>query len=168
MRHAGQEGPRVDGHIVATRGHGFVVALARDLDPFQVGVLLVCLIYGVITTGWYGTLASLSVRNYPGIGGRVFLVSLAVGSLTALLGLTRNSLTGMRIEQAGLWLLTFMCTAYALWSPFSLGWRAAPLTLWLGLLVAVPSFILAIRRGRQIRLAEEHLRARREAQDAGQ
>jgi hypothetical protein len=168
MRHAEQEGPRTGGYVISTPGRGFVIALARDLDPFQVGVLLVCLIYGVVATGWYGTLASLSVRNYPGIGGRVFLASLAVGSFTALLGLTRNSLRGMRIEQAGLWLLATMCTAYALWSPFSLGWRAVPLTLWLGLLVAVPSLVLALRRGRQIRAAEDHLRARREANDAGQ
>lgn len=168
MRHTGQEGLRSTGHIMPTPGRGFVLALARDLDPFQIGVLLVCLIYGVLATGWYGTLASLSVRNYPGIGGRVFLASLAIGAFTALLGLAKNSLRGMRIERAGLWLLAAMTTAYAIWSPFSLGWRAAPLTLWLGLLVAIPSAFVALRRGRQIRAAEDYLRARQEAQDAGQ
>lgn len=143
-------------------GRGRVIAVVRDFDPFQAGVLIVCLIYGIIATGWYGTLASGSVRNYPGIGGRVFLASLAIGSFTALVGMVQNNLRGMRLERAGLWLLVFMCAAYAVWSPSSLGWRALPLTLWLGLLVSVPSLVVARRRGRQINQAEQALRARPE------
>lgn len=148
-------------------GRGRVIAVVRDFDPFQAGVLIVCLIYGTLATGWYGTLASNSVRNYPGIGGRVFLAALAVGSFTALAGMAQNSLRGMQLERAGLWLLVFMCAAYALWSPTALGLRALPLTLWLGLLVSGPSLVVAVRRGRQINQAEKALRARPEDPDDG-
>lgn len=133
---------------------GQVLALPRDAEPFQVGVLVMCLFYGLIGSMFYEQLAATPIRRYPEPGGRVFLALLALGALTALLGLVRDTLQGLRLERAGLWLLVCLCAAYSIWTPFAVGFRGLPLMMFLGILVTVPGYVLVRRRTRQIRAAE--------------
>ena len=142
--------------------HGHLLAIPRDPEPFEVATLGVCLLYGVIGSVWYDQVASAAIRAYPGIGGRTFLACLTVGSMTALYGLSVATLRGMRLERAGLRLLVFLCLAFAIWSPIAANARGVGLMAYMGLLVTIPSFFVARRRGRQIRAAEHALRARPE------
>jgi hypothetical protein len=137
-----------------TDGEGRVLALPRERDPFMVCVLAVCVLYASIALVFYDQLAATSIRMYPYFGGRVFLVLLGLGSLTASIGVHLRSVTGMRAERAGLNLLAVVCATYALWTPFAIGSRGLPLILFMGVMIAVPSYVAARRLGRQIRQAE--------------
>lgn len=145
-----------------THGDGHTLALTREQNPFAVAALGVSFLYGLVCTVFYESLAATSIKLYPWMGGRVFLAGLMLGALTALAGMRSNTLTGMRTEQAGLYLLAMLCTSYALWTPFSVGWRGLGLVLFMGVLIAAPAFVVARRLGRQLRQAEAALEARQE------
>lgn len=137
-----------------TDGDGRVLALPRERDPFMVCVLAVCFLYSILALVFYGAMASTSIRAYPPFGGRAFLTLLGAGSLTALVGLQVRTMTGMRVERAGLNLLALTCASYAVWSPFVVGPRGLSLILYMGVMIAVPSYLVARRLGRQLHQAE--------------
>lgn len=153
--------------MVIPEQRGKVLALPREADPFQVAALSLCLLYGTLASAFYDELSATSVRLYPGIGGRVFLAGLILGSLTALAGIRIKNLRGMRLERSGLLLLVTLCGLYTVWTPFSVGWRGLGLILWMGILVSVPGYVVARRRGRQIKAAERVLRGRPEVAPDG-
>lgn len=132
-----------DGHLV----------IGREVEPFEVSVLAVSLLYGLLGTFKY-ELAATSIRMYPGYGGRVFLVLLALGALVALMGVANRSRWGMRLEGGGLTLLSVLGAGYALWTPFSVGSRGLGLLLFLGLVLFFPSALLAWRLRRYLRRAQ--------------
>jgi hypothetical protein len=142
--------------------HGGPLAVPREVEPFQVATLFLSLFYGVVASAWYEQVASTSIKLYPGPGGRIFLAGLVLGSLTALLGIRNKTLRGIRVERSGLLLLALWGSLYAVWTPFAIGWRGLGLILWMGLLISVPGYIVARRRGKAIDAAERALRARPE------
>lgn len=162
MRHLRRTGERTGPHMAIQDSQGQLLAIPRELEPFEVAVLGICLLYGVLGSIFYNQTASAAIRSYPGLGGRVFVAGLAVGGVTALYGLARPTLRGMRLERAGLWLLVSLCLAFTAWSPFATTARGLGLMIYMGILVTIPSFVVARRRGRQIRAAEKALRARPE------
>lgn len=127
--------------------------VGREIEPFEVGVLTMSLLYGLLGTFKYD-LAATSIRLYPGYGGRIFLVLLASGALLGLMGVANRSRWGMRLEGAGLSLLSILGLGYALWTPFSVGARGIGLLMFLGLLLFGPSLFLALRLRRYLRRAE--------------
>lgn len=150
------------------RPEGRVIALPRERSPFQVCVLAVGLLYAIVTTIWYGSLAATSVKMFPAPGGRIFLVLLGLGCGSTLVGLWQRGIQGLQVERAGLWLLVCLCLSYTLWTPFAVGVRGIGLMLWMGILLALPSAIVAVRLGRQIKDAEEAVaRARPSEGDDG-
>jgi hypothetical protein len=138
-----------DGHVLAE----------RQVDPFEAGVLVLCLLYGGLGLAWFDRFAGRAVKLYPYIGGRVFLAMLFIGSVTALLGLTRSTVTGLRLERAGLWLLVSLGAGYAVWTPLAVGWSALSVILFFGILLFVPGAVVAWRRGRLIAQVERALTA---------
>jgi hypothetical protein len=150
-----------------TDSQGHVVALPREREPFQVCALAVSLLYAVVGTAAYERLAATSIRLFPFSGGRVFLILLGVGALTALAGLYTRSLRGMRVEMAGLTLLVSLCFSYVLWTPFSVGLRGLGLMLYMGVLIMVPAAIRVRRLRGQIKAAEEALGDARRTRPTG-
>lgn len=141
--------------------------IGREVEPFELCVLLLSLTYGLLGMFRYD-LAATSIRMYPGYGGRAFLVLLALGALVGLAGVANRSRWGMRLEHAGLMLLSLLGFGYALWTPFSVGSRGAGLLLFLGVLLFVPSLWLALRLRKYLRRAEALDRnANREAARGG-
>jgi hypothetical protein len=143
------------------------LVIGREIEPFEVAVLTISLMYGLVATFRYD-LAATSVRMYPGYGGRFFLVLLALGGLVGLMGVLNRSRWGMRLEGAGLTLLSILGLAYGLWTPFSVGARGVGLLLFLGVLLFVPSAVLARRLRRYLRRAEEMEAARAAARAAAE
>lgn len=133
-----------DGHIL----------LERKVEPFEVGVLLICLLYGGLGQVWFERLAGRAIKLYPVLGGRAFLALLFLGSLTALAGLALPTIRGLRMEHAGLWLLVYLGAGYAVWTPFSAGVAGLPLMLFFGMMLFVPGFFVARKRGKLIQAAE--------------
>lgn len=129
------------------------LVIGREIEPFEVAVLVMSLLYGLLGTFKYD-LAATSIRMYPGYGGRIFLVLLALGALIGLMGVVNRSRWGMRLEGAGLTLLSILGLAYAIWTPFSVGARGIGLLMFLGLILFVPSLILALRLRRYLLRAE--------------
>lgn len=140
--------------MVLKDNRGHVLGLAREPDPFEVATLFLCLIYGALGSIMYDRLAGRSIKLYPFFGGRVFLVLLTIGSTTALFGLARNNLRGLRLERAGLWLLVSLGASYAVWTPFSVGWAGLPLIMFFGIMLWLPGTVVAVRRGKLITQAE--------------
>lgn len=130
------------------------VLIGRDREPYEITVLLLGLLYGVICTFRYD-LAATSIRTYPGIGGRVFLALLALSSLVGLLGVASRSVTGIRMEGSALTLQACLGLAYSMWTPFVVGTRGLGLILFLGLILTIPSTIVAWRLRRYLRAADE-------------
>jgi len=135
------------------------LVIGREIEPFEVGVLTISLTYGLVGTFRYD-LAATSIQRYPGLGGRIFLVLLALGGLVGLMGVVNRSRWGMRLEGAGLTLLSILGLAYGIWTPFSVGTRGVGLLLFLGVLLFGPSAILARRLRRYLRRAEQMEAAR--------
>lgn len=133
------------------------VLAERTIDPFEAGVLVLALIYGGLGLAWFDRFAGRVVKLYPVIGGHAFLALLFLGSLTALLGLVRSTLAGLRLERAGLWLLVSLGGGYAVWTPLAVGWGALSLILFFGIMLFVPGAVVARRRGRLIRQVERAL-----------
>lgn len=129
-----------DGHVLAE----------RRVDPFEVGVLVLGMLYGGLGLAWFDRFAGRAIQLYPLIGGRVFLAMLFIGSVTALAGLSRGTLRGLRLERAGLWLLVSLGAAYTLWTPVVVGWRGLSLILFFGIMLFVPGAFVAYRRGKLI------------------
>ena len=129
------------------------LVIGREVEPFEVAVLGLSLLYGLLGTFKYD-LAATSIRMYPGYGGRIFLVLLALGALVGLMGVVNRSRWGMRLEGAGLTLLSVLGLAYAIWTPFSVGTRGLGLLLFLGVLLFAPSIFLAVRLRRYLRRAD--------------
>lgn len=128
--------------------------IGRAPEPFEIGALLLAFTYGVLCTIRYD-LAATSIREYPGVGGRVFVGLLALGALVALTGVMNRSLWGIRLESAGLTIIGCLGAAYALWAPFSIGLRGLGLILFLGVLLAGPSMWVVLRLRRYIKAAEQ-------------
>lgn len=136
-----------------TDGKGRLVAVVREPEPFEVMVAWTAMLYGVVCSLDY-SLAATAIRTYPFFGGRVFLAGMALAALTILVGVMRRSEVGMKIERAGLLLLSTLACGYLLWAPFAVGKRGIGLMLFLGLVMAVPSFIVARRLGKYIQDVE--------------
>lgn len=135
---------------------GRVIAVAREREPYELAVLALCLAYAAVCS-WDFELAATAIRTYPFYGGRVFLGLLVLGAGTALAGALRNTLTGMKLEKAGLSLLASVCAGYLVWAPFAIGWRGIGLMLFLGALGALPAVVVARRLGRIVDAAERAL-----------
>jgi len=145
---------------VITRDRRGRVLAERSIDPFEVGTLVICVLYGLVGLAWYDTLTLRTVKLYPFIGGRVFLAALAIGSATALIGLARNNLRGLRLERAGLRLLVCLGVSFALWTPFTAGAGGISMLVSFGILLGVPGAVVSYRRGLLIRKLEGVNRAR--------
>lgn len=154
-----EEGPMSD-MIKDPAGH--LLAVERKREPFELAALFICWLSGMTGSLWYDTLADDSIRAYPGVGGRVFLALMVVGSGTALIGVFQRSLTGMRLERAGLWLLVSLCLSFTVWTPFAVGWEGLGMVLFFGLLVAGPGFYVARRLTRLIDAVELAINDRQE------
>lgn len=156
MRHSYPE--REDDPTVGIHDHVGRLALTRSIEPFELGALAACLLYGTVGSIWYDRATGTALRDYPGFGGRVFLLGLVVGATAALLGLARNTLDGLRTERNGLRLLFWLGLAYTVWAPFSsAGWRGLGLMVFMGGIAWVPALFVARRRSRQIAAAETAL-----------
>lgn len=131
----------------------------RPVDPFEVGTLVLCLLYGLAGIALYDRLNLRTIKLYPFIGGRVFLAALAIGSATALLGLLRNNLRGLRLERAGLWLLVSLGASFALWTPFTAGTGGVSMLVSFGILLFAPGALVAYQRGQLIKRIERASRA---------
>lgn len=141
------------------------VLIGRDPEPYEITVLILGFLYGIICTFRYD-LAATSIRTYPGIGGRVFLVLLAFSSFVGLVGLASRSMTGIRLEGSALTLQACLGLAYSMWTPFVVGTRGLGLILFLGLILTIPSTFVALRLRRYLRKADEV--ARRLAEQAAE
>lgn len=130
------------------------VMVTREVDPFELGVLLVSLAYGLICLAAFEKFAATSIKLYPFYTGRVFVALLVVGSMAALLGVAMRSLLGLRLELAGLTLLCALGASYTLWTPFTVGARGMGLVLFLGMVITFPSFVVARRRRKQVEALE--------------
>jgi len=111
-------------------------------EPFEVTLLLVCLLYGVAGLAFYDHITSLAIRLYPEPGGLVFLASLAFGAAVTLYGLFGRdwqTSTGVRTERAGLVMLLGMSLAFTVWTPFALGLRGMGILMFLGVAIAAPA-----------------------------
>lgn len=133
--------------MTAANRDGPIVAVPKP-DPFRVAVLVVCALYAAFGSVWWDRLASTSLKLYPYQGGRVFLILLGVGAGTALGGMTVKSLPAVRVQAAGMWLLTSTGMAFTVWTPFAVGARGLPAMLFAGVLVAIPALVVARRLGR--------------------
>jgi hypothetical protein len=116
------------------------VVIPRRIDYFELGVFSFATLYGVITLVNYSSLAARSVQVYPGVGGKVFLIMLAVGGCTGLVSFAFRSLMGLKLELASLTLLVCLCLAYTLWTPFSVGVQGIGLLLSLAVLIGIPGY----------------------------
>lgn len=122
------------------------IAVPRERNPFELWLMAATLLYGLVCSVAYD-LAATSIRMYPGLGGRLFLVLLVVGSAVTLTGLAMRTANGLRVELAGLTILVGLCLAYIVWAGFSVGLRGVGLVLFMGVAIAGPG----IQRGIQLR-----------------
>lgn len=132
-----------------------VIPIPRHVDYFEVGAFGVCALYGLITLVRYDQLASIALKAYPSPGGLIYVTLLTAGGVTGLAGHVLKSLTGLRLELAGLTLLVLLCVAYTLWTPFSAGWRGVGLLMFMGILIAVPGFFARRRLAKYIHKVED-------------
>lgn len=130
------------------------VVITRPIDYFEVGVFVICVLYGVITLSRYQELASNAVKLYPWPGGVIFLTALVVGGATGLISFTFKTIKGPKLELAGLTLLVVFCLAYSLWASFAVGARGVGLLLWMGILIAGPGYFTRRRLARYIHRLE--------------
>jgi hypothetical protein len=130
------------------------VVITRPVDYFEIGVFVICVLYGVITLTRYQELASNAVKLYPGVGGVIFLVVLVVGGATGLVSFAFKTIKGPKLELAGLTLLVVFCLAYSLWASITVGARGIGLLLWMGILIAGPGYLTRRRLARYIHRLE--------------
>jgi len=135
-------------------GERKVMVISRPVDYFEVGAFGICAFYGVIALSKYQELAATSIKMYPGAGGVIFLFLLIVGGATGLVSFAFKTITGPRVELAGLTLLVILCLAYSVWTPFSVGVRGIGLLLFMGILIGIPGIFTRRRLIRYINRLE--------------
>jgi hypothetical protein len=127
------------------------LTVIRVIDYFEVGSFAICTLYGLIALVRYDQVAAASVKMYPGAGGVIFLAMLTLGGATGLFSYGFHTITGLKLELAGLTLLIPLCIAYAVWTPFSVGIpRGLGLILFMGVLIGIPGFFTRRRLKRYI------------------
>lgn len=130
------------------------VVFIRPFDYFEMAVFLYSTAWGVVSLSRYD-LAASSLRAYPGLGGPIFLVLLIIGGVIGLYSWTLKTITGPRLERAALTLLSLLCLAYVVWTPFSVGVRGISFILAMAILIAGPGALKTRRLTREIRRMEE-------------
>lgn len=141
------------------------VVIVRPVDFFEIGVFSYATLWGVVSLTRYD-LATNALRMYPGHGGLVFLCLLVLGGLVGLYSWTMKTITGPRLEQAALTFLAFLCLAYVVWTPFSVGARGMTFLLAMAILIAGPGAFKARRLGHEIKEMQA-VAKRVSGQDAG-
>lgn len=141
------------------------VVIVRPVDFFEIGVFCYAILWGVFSLIRYDV-ATNALRMYPVGGGLIFLSLLVLGGLVGLYSWTLKTITGPRLERAALTFLAFLCLAYVVWTPFSVGVRGMTLLLAMAILIAGPGAFKARRLGHDIKEMQA-LAQRVNGQDAG-
>jgi hypothetical protein len=129
---------------------------ASTRNPFQVFLILAMGIQAIIGSFYFNQAASAALRAFPEPWGRVFLAFTAVTCVVVLVGMSRpNSPEGILIERAGLYGLSGVTIAYALWAIGQSGFRATSFALILGAMG-----MSGVCRARQITRAYNNARRR--------
>lgn len=119
------------------------VTFVRTVEPFRIAVYLFAVLWGSLTILNFGQSANSAIRQYPGMGGWIFLVLLTIGGATSLLSYLMKTVVGLKVEVAGLTLLILLCLAYTVWTPFSVGFlRGLGLQLSMLILIAIPGYFV--------------------------
>lgn len=130
------------------------VVIVRPIDYFEIGVFLYSTAWGVVSLIRFD-LAAMSLRAYPGQGGRIFLVLLIIGGVIGLYSWTVKTINGPRLERAALTFLSLLCLAYVVWTPFSVGVRGISFLLAMAVLIAGPGGFKVRHLSRSIQSMEE-------------
>lgn len=93
-----------------------MIVIPSGRNPFEVAILLACVMFGLTGLFAYDEVATNSLRAFPELWGKVFLGSLVVGAGVALVGIARSNLVGLFQERSGLVVLIGACSSYALWA----------------------------------------------------
>ena len=112
------------------------VVISSPREPVAVTVLAAFLLFCVIATFFYDTVATNTLRAFGDIGGRVFLLLLAIGCTLYLLAAWVDTPQAvLRFERPGWLLLTSVFLLFGTWSVFLSGARATAFFLVLFALV---------------------------------
>lgn len=112
------------------------VLISSPREPVAVTVLSAFLLFCVLATFAYDKVATNTLRAFGDIGGRLFLVLLAVGCVLYLLAAWVDTPQAvLKFERPGWLLLTSVFLIFSVWSVFLSGWRAAAFFLVLFALV---------------------------------
>lgn len=114
------------------------VTLKSGAEPYEIGILLVCLIWGTVALAGLGRVSSNSTRELPTWGVYLFFGSLAAGSALALAGVVTErvllKLHGFYLELAGQCALVGLALAYTVWTVTAFGARALSFGLFLAVI----------------------------------
>ena len=114
------------------------VTLKSGAEPYQIGILLVCLIWGTVALSGLSRVSSNATRDLPTWGVYLFFAALVVGSGLALVGVLTErvllKLQGFYLELAGQCALVGLSLAYTVWTVTAFGGRAVSFALFLAVI----------------------------------
>lgn len=90
--------------------------LRSGREPFEVALLGAIALYGLVVTVAFDKVAVTTLRAFPEPFGRVFIILLALGALIAVIGVLMGNITGLLLEQVGLWWVSGLGLAFSIWS----------------------------------------------------
>jgi len=112
------------------------VTLKSGAEPYEIGILLVCLIWGIAAL--VGLTSGSSTRELPDWGVHLFFATLATGSALALAGVALErvflELSGFYLERAGQCALVGLSISYTVWTVSTFGARAISFALFLAVI----------------------------------
>lgn len=120
------------------------VTLKSGAEPYEIGILLVCLLWGVFALTGVARLTSNSTRQLPTWGVYLFFSTLAVGSALALGGVIAErvflKLAGFQVERAGQCALVGLSISYSVWTWTAFGRSSVSFILFLAVIWGAGAF----------------------------
>lgn len=120
------------------------VTLKTGAEPYEIGILLVCLIWGVAALAGLGKVSTNSTRELPTWGTYLFFATLAAGSALTLAGVVTErvflKLAGFYLERAGQYALVGLSLAYTVWTLAAFAVRATSFALFLAVIWGCGSY----------------------------
>ncbi len=85
-------------------------------EPFEIALLSAISLYGLLAVVAYDKVAVTTLRSLPGPWGYIFIAASGAAALVALSGALMVSITGLLVEKIGLWAVSGLYGAFAIWS----------------------------------------------------
>ena len=85
-------------------------------EPFEIALLTAVTLYGIAATIFFDKVSVTTLKSFPEPWGHIFIAAFGLGSGVALWGAIQASITGVLVEKVGLWFVSGLGSAFAIWS----------------------------------------------------